>query len=87
MKSDITVARLGEDHFQLGLNGPRDIEWMVRHMPTDGSVSAGHHAGDLLRRGVGSAAREVVQSLSEDDFSNEAFGFFNARRASCARCR
>src|SRR5215218_4494322 len=26
-------------------------------------------------------ARDLVQSLSEDDFSNEAFGFFNARRA------
>src|SRR4028119_435355 len=35
--SDITVARLGETHFQLGLNGPRDIEWMGRHLPADGS--------------------------------------------------
>ena len=29
----------------------------------------------------GPSARDVVQSLSDEDFSNEAFGFFNARYA------
>jgi dimethylglycine oxidase len=38
IRSDITVARLGEEHFQVGLNGPRDIEWMERHLPEEGSV-------------------------------------------------
>ena len=38
VKSDITVARLEDERFQLGLNGPRDIEWMERHLPSDGSV-------------------------------------------------
>jgi glycine cleavage system aminomethyltransferase T len=80
--SDVTVARLGEDHFQLGLNGPRDIEWMRRHLPQDGSVSVLDITPGTCCIGVwGPAARDVVQSLSEDDFSNEAFGFFNARRA------
>ena len=55
VRSDVTVARLGEDHFQLGLNGPRDIEWMGRHLPARRLRSrAGYHAGDLLYRGVGS---------------------------------
>jgi dimethylglycine oxidase len=82
IRSDVTVARLGEDHFQLGLNGPRDIEWMKRNLPQDGSVSVLDITPGTCCIGVwGPAARDVVQSLSEDDFSNEAFGFFNARRA------
>jgi dimethylglycine oxidase len=81
VRSDITVARLGEEHFQLGLNGPRDIEWMERHLPSDGSVRVLDITPGTCCIGVwGPAARDVVQSLSEDDFSNEAFGFFNARR-------
>ena len=82
IRSDVTVARLGEEQFQLGLNGPRDIEWMERHLPSDGSVQVRDITPGTCCIGVwGPAARDVVQSLSEDDFSNEAFGFFNARRA------
>jgi glycine cleavage system aminomethyltransferase T len=82
VKSDITVARLGEEHFQLGLNGPRDIEWMERHLPEDGSVQVRDISGGTCCVGVwGPASRDLVQSLSEEDFSNEAFGFFNVRQA------
>ena len=82
IRSDVTVARLGEEQFQLGLNGPRDIEWMERHLPSDDSVQVQDITSCTCCIGVwGPAARDVVQSLSEDDFSNEAFGFFNARRA------
>jgi glycine cleavage system aminomethyltransferase T/glycine/D-amino acid oxidase-like deaminating enzyme len=81
VRSDITVARLEEDHFRLGLNGPRDIEWMERHLPEDGSVHIRDISGDTCCVGVwGPVARELVQSLSPDDLSNEAFGFFKARR-------
>ena len=80
IRSDITVARLGEEHFQLGLNGPRDIEWMERHLPDDGSVQIRDISGGTCCVGVwGPQARELVQSLSPDDLSNEAFGFFKAR--------
>ncbi len=81
IRSDITVARLGENNFQLGLNGPRDIEWMERHLPGDGSVQVRDISGGTCCVGVwGPQARELVQSLSLDDLSNEAFGFFKARR-------
>ena len=81
VRSDITVARLGENHFQLGLNGPRDIEWMGRHLPEDGSVQVRDISGGTLCVGVwGPQARELLQELSPDDLSNEAFGFFKARR-------
>ncbi len=81
IKSDITVARLGENHFQLGLNGPRDIDWMGRHLPDDASVQVRDVTGGTCCVGVwGPNARELVQELSPDDLSNEAFGFFKARR-------
>ena len=81
VRSDITVARIGEEHFQLGLNGPRDVEWMGRHLPEDGSVQVRDVSGEVCCAGVwGPVARELVQSLSPDDLSNEAFGFFKAKR-------
>ncbi|MGH3145969.1 MAG: aminomethyltransferase family protein, partial [Rubrobacter sp.] len=81
VRSDITVARLGENHFQLGLNGPRDVEWMERHLPQDGSVQVRDLSGGTCCVGVwGPQARDLVQSLSPDDLSNEAFGFFKAKR-------
>ncbi|HEV2092071.1 MAG TPA: FAD-dependent oxidoreductase [Rubrobacter sp.] len=81
VRSDITVARLEENHFQLGLNGPRDIEWMERHLPEDGSVQIRDISGGTCCVGVwGPQARELVQELSPDDLSGEAFGFFKARR-------
>ncbi|AHY45911.1 FAD dependent oxidoreductase [Rubrobacter radiotolerans] len=79
--SDITVARLGEEHFQLGLNGPRDLVWLQKNLPDDGSVEVRDITTGTCCVGVwGPAARELVQSVSEDDLSNEAFGFFRARR-------
>jgi glycine cleavage system aminomethyltransferase T/glycine/D-amino acid oxidase-like deaminating enzyme len=81
IRSDITVARLEENHFQLGLNGPRDIEWMERHLSEDGSVQVRDITGGTCCVGAwGPVARELVQSLSLDDLSNEAFGFFKAKK-------
>ncbi|MDQ4081266.1 MAG: FAD-dependent oxidoreductase, partial [Actinomycetota bacterium] len=80
IKSDVTVARLAEQRFQLGLNGPRDIDWMARKAPPDGSVSIRDITGGTCCIGLwGPRARDVIQPLSEDDFSNEGFRFFRAR--------
>ncbi|MBW3592143.1 MAG: FAD-dependent oxidoreductase [Actinobacteria bacterium] len=82
IKSDVTVARLGEHRFQLGLNGPRDLDRMSFHAPPDGSVAIRDITGGTCCIGLwGPRARDVVQSVSEDDFSNEGFRFFRAREA------
>jgi len=47
VRSDLTVARLGRQHFQVGANGPLDL----------------------------------VQPLTDADFSHEGFGYFRAKRA------
>jgi glycine cleavage system aminomethyltransferase T/glycine/D-amino acid oxidase-like deaminating enzyme len=80
IESDVTVARLAEDRFQLGLNGPRDIVLLRRHLPGDGSVSVRDITGGTCCIGLwGPRARDVIQPLSDDDFSHEGFGFFRAR--------
>ncbi|MDQ3767545.1 MAG: FAD-dependent oxidoreductase [Actinomycetota bacterium] len=80
IRSDVTVARLDETHFQVGLNGPRDIDWLERNLPTDGSVNVRDITGATCAIGLwGPSARAVIQSLSIDDFSDAGFGFFRAR--------
>jgi glycine cleavage system aminomethyltransferase T len=80
IKSDITVARLGADRFQVGLNGPRDIDWMERHLPPGGEVVVTDITSGTCCIGLwGPAARDIIQGLSADDFSAESFGFFRAR--------
>jgi dimethylglycine oxidase len=82
IKSDITVARLDRDHYQLGCNGPRDIDWFERHLPADGSVHVRDITSGVCCIGVwGPRARDLVQPLSEDDFSETGFKYFRARRA------
>lgn len=80
IRSDTTVARLGERRFQVGLNGPRDVDWMLRHLPGDDSVAVRDMTGGTCCIGLwGPRARDVVQQLSDEDFSHEGFGLFRAR--------
>ncbi|SNS70207.1 Glycine cleavage system T protein (aminomethyltransferase) [Asanoa hainanensis] len=81
VRSDITVARLGPHEFQVGINGPLDVDWFARHLPADGSVAVRDTTAGTCCVGVwGPRARDLVQSLTVDDFSNEAFRYFRARR-------
>ncbi|MFF9897076.1 FAD-dependent oxidoreductase [Streptomyces longispororuber] len=80
IRSDLTVARLAPDHFQVGANSPADLHWLRWHAPD------GVHIRDITQGtccvGVwGPLARALVQPLTRDDFSHEAFGYFRARRA------
>lgn len=81
VRSDITVARTGEQEFQLGINGPRDVAWLEKNLPADGTVGVRDVTSGTCGIGVwGPYARDLVQSISPDDLSNETFGFFNCRR-------
>jgi dimethylglycine oxidase len=80
IRSDITVTRLAEQHFQLAVNGPADLAWMRLHLPDDGRVHLHDTTLGTCCVGVwGPRARELVQSLSEDDMSNAALPYFRAR--------
>jgi glycine cleavage system aminomethyltransferase T/glycine/D-amino acid oxidase-like deaminating enzyme len=78
--SDLTVARLAEDRFQVGANGNLDLAWLRVHAPDDGSVVVRDVTAGTVCLGLwGPRARDVVQPLSGDDLSNAAFPYFRAR--------
>lgn len=81
IRSDLTVARLGEDQFQVGASSALDLDWLNRHLPDDGSVQVRDITAGTCCIGVwGPLARDLVQPLSADDFSHRGFGYFRAKR-------
>ena len=80
IRSDWTVAR-GPDRFQVGANGHWiSTTWTGR--AADGSVQVRDITGATCCIGVwGPLARDLVQPLSPDDFSNEGLKYFRAQRA------
>jgi len=79
VRSDLTVARLAADRFQVGANGPMDFDWLTRHLPDDGSVTVRDITGATCCVGLwGPAARDVVQPLCHDDLSHQGFKYFRA---------
>ncbi|RCV48623.1 GcvT family protein [Marinitenerispora sediminis] len=82
VRGDLTVTRLAEDRFQVGANGNLDLDHLLRHAPGDGSVRITDLTPGTCCVGVwGPLARDLVQPLTDDDFSHEGFGYFRARRA------
>ncbi|WP_069883975.1 GcvT family protein [Streptomyces luteocolor] len=78
IRSDLTVARLAPDRFQVGANSPADLDWLLRHAPAD--VRLRDITSGTCCVGVwGPLARALVQPLTRDDFSHEAFGYFKAK--------
>lgn len=79
IRSDLTVARLGPDRFQIGANAPADEDWLLRHAPHD--VQIRDITSGTCCIGVwGPLARALVQPLTRDDFSHQGFGYFRARQ-------
>jgi glycine cleavage system aminomethyltransferase T len=80
IRSDITVARLDEETFQIGANGPADIAWLRQALPGDGSTQLRDVSGALACLGLwGPRARAIVERVSDDDWSNAAFPYYSAR--------
>jgi glycine cleavage system aminomethyltransferase T len=78
VRSDITVARLAENRWQVGGNGPLDVDWLRRHAPP--GVSVRDVTGGTCGVGLwGPAARELVAPLTDVDVSAEAFKYFQCR--------
>ncbi|MET9514502.1 FAD-dependent oxidoreductase [Streptomyces sp. NPDC002994] len=82
IRSDVTVARLGRHHFQVGANSNLDLDWFHRHLPDDGSVVVRDITAGTCCVGLwGPKAREVLQPLADQDFSNTGLKYFRAKRA------
>ena len=69
------------DTFQVGANGNLDLDYFRRQAPGDGSVAVRDITGGTCCIGLwGPRARDVVEALSRDDFSNEGFKYFRSKR-------
>ncbi|GAA4989278.1 FAD-dependent oxidoreductase [Nonomuraea thailandensis] len=78
IRSDLTVARLEEDTFQVGANGNLDLDWLTRHAP--GGVRVRDLTPGTCCVGVwGPRARELVQGLTDMDLSHENFRYFGCK--------
>ncbi|CAN5448805.1 FAD-dependent oxidoreductase [soil metagenome] len=78
IRSDLTVARLSDDTFQVGANGPLDMDWILRHLP-DSGVTVRDITGGTCCVGVwGPRARDLVAPLCAADISHTSFGYFRA---------
>ncbi|MGW4792782.1 GcvT family protein, partial [Nonomuraea sp. NPDC004297] len=78
IRSDLTVARLEEETFQVGANGNLDLDWLARHAP--GGVRVRDLTPGTCCVGVwGPRARELVQGLTDMDLSHEGLRYFGCR--------
>jgi glycine cleavage system aminomethyltransferase T len=81
IRSDLTVARLAPDRFQVGVNGNIDLEWFRAHLPDDDTVRLTDITPGTCCVGLwGPMARDVLQPLTRTDFSANAMRYFTGRR-------
>ena len=76
--SDVTVTRLSENHFMIGANGAIDVARLQKVAP-DTVFVKDITAGTVGLGIFGPHARKVVEKLTKQDVSNEAFGYFKAK--------
>ncbi len=84
IECDLTVTRLAGDRFQIITGtafGLHDLSWMRSQMPTDGSVYIYDVTSSRCCIGIwGPKARDLMQEVSENDFSNAAFPYLTAQQ-------
>jgi 4-methylaminobutanoate oxidase (formaldehyde-forming) len=83
VESDVTVSQLDDDTFYVVTGtafGAHDLSWIVRHLPSDGSVRARDVTGSLVVFGLwGPRARDVMAPLTPQPLDNASFPFMHCR--------
>ena len=83
IKCDLTITRLAADRFLIVTGGsfaPHDLAWIKSHLPDDGSVSLTDISSSLCCIGLwGPRARDLAQSVTSHDLSNEAFPYLTGQ--------
>ncbi len=88
--SEFTIMREGPESFYLVSAGAfkrLDHDWLKKHMPKDGSVTfqdLTESMGVLVI--AGPKSRELMQRVSNDDFSNEGFKWLSAKDVCIGIC-
>src|SRR3954470_8563116 len=82
-RSDLTIMRLGDDHFRVvtgGAHGMADLKWFVDHLPEDGTAQIADLTSAWCTLGLwGPRARDILASVTSDDVSNDGFPFATCR--------
>ena len=92
IECDFTVTRLAPDRFLIVTGtafGNHDLGWIRKHLSAGADAPGADDPGDVRMRDVTSAraclgiwgpkAREILQPLTKDDLSNNAFPYLTAR--------
>lgn len=82
IESDLTVTRLSDTAFLLivpGFTLQRDLAWLRRHLGDEFVVITDVTAGQAVLCLMGPNARNVLQAVSPNDFSNDAHPFGMAK--------
>ena len=91
IEADITVTRLAEDKFFIvspGACGVRDFDYINHHIEKDDFVTLTEvTSGYTMLAIMGPKSRELLQTLTDADLSNEAFPFATAREIDIAYAR
>ncbi|MEY4422362.1 MAG: hypothetical protein RL581_900 [Actinomycetota bacterium] len=78
-KSDLTIMRLGQNHFRVvtgGAHGMADKKWFSDLLPEDGTAAIADLTSTYTTIGIwGPNARKILQAITKADVSNEAFKF------------
>ena len=82
-KSDLTVMRLGDEHFRVvtgGAHGMADLKWFRDNLPEDGSAQIFDLTSSWTTLGLwGPRARDILGQVTPDDVSHEGFPFASCR--------
>jgi len=83
IECDVTVTKLAENHYYLvsaAATELHDYAWIERHLPDDGSVRLENTTSRVATLTLaGPRSRDLLQSLTDTDISNEAFRFFRCQ--------
>lgn len=89
IRSDVTVARLGEETFQLGVNSNVDFDYLrvEARKQSAADPSQWAHVADITGSTCciglwGPLAREVIGKVSTDDLSNDGLKYFRTKEIS-----
>ncbi len=91
VKSDLTVARIEENLFQIGANGRLDLDYILKHSADQAEThpelwtQVRDTTGETCCIGVwGPRARDLVQQLTAQDLTNDGLKYFRAASTSIA---
>jgi len=89
IRSDVTVARLGEEDFQLGVNSNVDFDYLRVEARKQSAADPAQwaHVSDITGSTCciglwGPLAREVIGKVSGDDLSNDGLKYFRTKEIS-----